>query len=251
MHGAVGQNGHAAVTMKPIAAAPRRAVQAYEAIRDGICDGSLEAGARLVQEELAAALDVSRQPIQQALALLKSDGLIVESGARGLYVAPLDPDGTAQRYQIRLVLDELAARLVAERAAASPQFGEELRREGAAMLEKGWAAAGRGADREAVAFDVAFHSFLYDMSGNPLIRSTADPHWNYVRRAMIGVMRHAKRGDIVWRQHGEILDALARGDVEGGVERAGAHVRGAQRALFASIAETTGAEPPTARNAAP
>ena len=228
--------------MKPIAAAPRRANQAYSAIRDGICDGTLKAGERLVQEELAAALDVSRQPIQQALALLKSDGLIVEHGARGLYVAPLDPDATAQRYQIRVVLDELAARLVAERAQGSAEFSERVLREGRDLLRRGEAAAARGADREAVSLDVEFHSFLYALSGNALIGPTMEPHWNYVRRAMIGVMQQAKRGPIVWRQHREILEALARGDVAAGVERAGSHVRGAQRALAEAIEAVNGAD---------
>lgn len=238
------------MTLKPIAGAPRRASQAYSAIRDSICDGTLEAGARLVQEELAAALDVSRQPIQQALALLKSDGLIVEHGARGLYVAPLDPEATARRYQIRLVLDALAARLVAERAGGSPEFAERLLREGRELLGKGEAAVARGADREAVAIDVRFHSFLYEMSGNPLIATTAEPHWNYLRRAMIGVMQQAKRGPLVWRQHREILEALARGDLAAGEGLAGAHVRGAERALAEAVEAMDGGNPPASASSA-
>ena len=121
------------VTLKPLVNSPSRTELVYRRIRD--C--SLEPGKHLVQEELAAMLGVSRQPIQQAMLLLKTDGLIVESGTRGLYVAPLDPVQIGHHYQIRLVFDQLAAGLVAERAADSSAFAEDLRRRGSKILREG------------------------------------------------------------------------------------------------------------------
>jgi DNA-binding GntR family transcriptional regulator len=96
--------------MKPLTSVPSRTEQVYSAIRESICDCSLEPGTHLVQEDLAAMLGVSRQPIQQAMLLLKNDGLVVEHGARGLYVAPIDRAETVDRYQIRLMLDKLSVR---------------------------------------------------------------------------------------------------------------------------------------------
>ena len=78
--------------MRKVANVTRRVEQAYEIIRDSICDCTLEPGTHLVQEDLAADIGVSRQPIQQAMLLLKADGLVIETGGRGLYVAPMDPD---------------------------------------------------------------------------------------------------------------------------------------------------------------
>jgi DNA-binding GntR family transcriptional regulator len=60
------------------------------AILDEICEGALAPGTHLVQEQLAERLGVSHQPIQQAMALVKSDDLFQRLGACGLYVAPLD-----------------------------------------------------------------------------------------------------------------------------------------------------------------
>jgi DNA-binding GntR family transcriptional regulator len=205
-------------------------------IRDSICDFTLEPGTHLVQEELAARLRVSRQPVQQAMLLLKADGLVVESGARGLYVAPIDEAGITQRYQIRVVLDQLAAELVAQRAAASTGFAAELRRQGEAIMAEGIAACERGEVRESVAHDVAFHSFLYEMSGNPLIATTAEPHWHFLRRVMIQVFLKAARGDLVWQQHREILEALVAGDAPRARELVTAHVGGAQIALLETMA---------------
>lgn len=221
--------------MKPITSTPSRAEQVYFAIRDSICDGALEAGTHLVQEDLAARLGVSRQPVQQAMALLKNDGLVLEQGARGLYVAPLDAEATVQRYQIRLSLDQLAARLTAERAAASPDFAQSLRVEGQRILDAGDMAVARGSHRDAVANDVEFHSFIYEKSGNPLIAATAEPLWHYLRRVMMAVLSYAERGPIVWDQHHEILAALAEGRVAEAEALVAAHIQGAAAAFLKAL----------------
>ena len=221
--------------MKPITSTPSRAEQVYFAIRDSICDGALEAGTHLVQEDLAARLGVSRQPVQQAMALLKNDGLVLEQGARGLYVAPLDAEATVQRYQIRLSLDQLAARLTAERAAASPDFAQSLRVEGQRILDAGDLAVAKGSHRDAVASDVEFHSFIYEKSGNPLIAATAEPLWHYLRRVMMAVLSYAERGPIVWDQHHEILAALAEGRVAEAEALVAAHIQGAEAAFLKAI----------------
>lgn len=223
--------------MQPIANTPSRAQQVYTAIRDNIRDCILEPGRHLVQEELAAALGVSRQPVQQAMLLLKNDGLVVEHGGRGLYVAPLDPMLIARHYQIRTVMDQLAARLVAEHAANSPQFRTKLQKTGEAILEEGRRALDKGSAADAVRQDVRFHALLYDLSGNPLIAPTAEPHWNFLRRVMVAVLLHADRGAIVWSQHQDILDALVAGDVEEGHRLVTIHIEGAHKALTAALHE--------------
>src|SRR4051812_17414701 len=48
--------------------------RAYEAILGAVCSGELAPGERLNQDELAARLHISRQPVGQALTILKSQG---------------------------------------------------------------------------------------------------------------------------------------------------------------------------------
>ena len=221
--------------MQPIANSPSRTQQVYAMIRDSICDCTLAPGTHLVQEDVAAQLGVSRQPVQQAMLLLKNEGLVVEAGARGLYVAPIDAPSIIQRYQIRLVLDQLAARLVAAQAAVSADFVADLRRKGEAIIAEGVAAGAGGDVRVSVAHDVAFHSFLYEMSGNPLIASTAEPHWHFLRRVMIEVFVKAERGELVWQQHRQILESLASGDSGRAHELVTSHVEGAKSALLETM----------------
>ena len=192
--------------MKRIEPQISRAEQAYRAILDEICEGALAPGTHLVQEQLAERLGVSRQPIQQAMALLKSDGLVQELGARGLYVAPLDVEVMRQHYEIRGALDMLAARLGAVRARSSSKIAQEISHRGQAIMT----AAAAGDVRLMVHHDVAFHRFLYDVSGNRLLMDTAEPHWRYLRRVMGEVLRYAEPGPEIWEQHRAILDAIIR-----------------------------------------
>ena len=90
--------------------APDLTEQVYERLLEAICSGELAPQTRLTQQELAASLDVSRQPVLQALRMLRKDGFVIDAGRRGLMVAPLDPRVIEQTYQVRAVLDGLAAR---------------------------------------------------------------------------------------------------------------------------------------------
>jgi DNA-binding GntR family transcriptional regulator len=228
--------------MKPITARPTRTEQVYQAILDEICEGALAPGTHLVQENLAMKLGVSRQPVQQAMAMLKNDGLVQELGARGLYVAPLDLAMMRRHYEIRAVLDGLAARLAAGRAAVSTSDAAEIRRRGAAIIEAGHAAVAAGAVKRMVRRDVEFHGLIYEWSGNPLLAGTAEPHWRYLRRVMGEVMRHADRPEVIWRQHERILDAIVRGDAAVAEARAVEHVERAAGMLARALEDNLPAQ---------
>src|SRR5918911_768248 len=101
-------------SLSRIASAPDLTEQVYQRLLYAICDGELAPGARLTQEELAATLGVSRQPVLQALRLLKKDGFVIDAGRRGLQVAPLEAQAITQVYEVRAVLDGLAARRAGE-----------------------------------------------------------------------------------------------------------------------------------------
>ena len=130
--------------MEIIRNTPTLAEQVYRAILDEICAGSLQAGAHLVQEQLAAQFGVSRQPVQQAMALLKADGIVEEVGKRGLRVVDLDLEEMRYRYDIRAALDELAARGAALRVKSDKAFAAQLERRGREILSAGQSAVKQG-----------------------------------------------------------------------------------------------------------
>lgn len=200
--------------MKILLPQPSLAEQVYDVIVDEICGGALPAGSHLKQEKLAEWLGVSRQPVQQAMALLRADGLVEEKGRRGLSVAPLDRDLMLHHYGVRAALDGMAARLTAVRTAAETHVARTYRRRADAILEDGKKAVAAADVIGQVRHDVAFHTLAYEMSGNPLLARTAEPHWRFLRRAMAEVLRREALPGEIWHQHAGIAEAIAAGKAE-------------------------------------
>ena len=193
--------------MSQLQTQPTLVEQVVNAIVSEIVDGELPANARLIQDELARAYGVSRQPVQQALLLLRDRGLVREAPGRGLIVSPLDVDFVRNLYEIRAMLDGLAARLAAERGA------ERAKNEGLAFLELGRAAVESGSLHDQIEADMKFHGFLNELSGNSLIGETTAPHWPYLRRVMGEVLRDdVQMPRTILREHEAILDAVIAGD---------------------------------------
>lgn len=185
-------------------AAPDLVDRVYRALLDAISEGSLAPGARLTQEEIAEQLAVSRQPVLQALRLLKKDGLVHDAPGRGVIVAPLDAAWIAQVYEVRGALDALAARLAARRRKTlDPKLVEQGRR----------AARGRNIQLMIDA-DIAFHNAIYEASGNPLIGESARAHWVHLRRVMGAVLQASPQREAIWDEHEAIAEAIAAGDAK-------------------------------------
>lgn len=202
--------------------APDLTEQVHQRLLEAICDGELPPRHRLTQEDLAEMLDVSRQPVLQALRLLKKDGFVIDAGRRGLMVAPLDAELIGHVYEIRSVLDGLAAREAARRRAAIDP----------SLVAAGRATASGDSLRAMIDADMAFHNAIYAASGNPLVAETANHHWRHIRRAMGAVLQQAGVRRAVWDEHEAILEAIRAGDARRAEslarshgERAGANLK--------------------------
>jgi GntR family transcriptional regulator, vanillate catabolism transcriptional regulator len=93
---------------------PRLVDEVVMRLRDSITEGLIAPGVQLSQVALAGQLGVSRTPLREALRLLESEGLIRTTGnGRGVEVVPIGPDDLRDMYELREVIDGLAARLAA------------------------------------------------------------------------------------------------------------------------------------------
>jgi DNA-binding GntR family transcriptional regulator len=88
---------------------------AAELIRNAILDGTLAAGQRLKEDELASQLDVSRTPVREALRKLASEDLVVIEAKRGASVRSYEARELDDLYRLRAELEGYAARRAAER----------------------------------------------------------------------------------------------------------------------------------------
>ncbi|MDX1716581.1 MAG: GntR family transcriptional regulator [Anderseniella sp.] len=229
--------------MNLIQTAPALAEQVYQAILDEICSGNLAPGTHLKQEQLAERLGVSRQPVQQAMALLKADGLVEEIGKRGLRVSHLDIATMQHHYEIRGLLDGLAAHNAARRMAADGAARKTFEKQMQAILTAGRKAVSTGNVPEMVRQDEAFHRLFYATSGNPLLAHTAEPHWRFLRRVMGDVLRHAEPPHEIWDQHEAIARAALDGNAGQCKELMAAHTTRAATLLSDNAPSPTVSEP--------
>jgi DNA-binding GntR family transcriptional regulator len=223
-----------AAQLVQLEATPDLVERVYRALGDAISDGSLAPGQRITQEEIAQQLAVSRQPVLQALRLLKRDGFVQDAPGRGLQVSPLDAQWIRNVYQVRGALDALAARLAAQR-----RF-----RIDPALLAGGRAAARGDSVAAMIEADLAFHVALYRAAGNPLIEESAQLHWRHLRRVMGAVLQHARQREQVWDEHEAIARAIAagRGDEAAGLIEE--HSRHASDMLGERLQDVLQAPPP-------
>jgi DNA-binding GntR family transcriptional regulator len=199
------------------------------AILNAICEGTLAPGERLTQEGIAQRLSVSRQPVGQALALLKSQGFVKETGRRGLAVAHLDPVFFKAIYELRSAIEPMAARL-----AATNMTGES-REEGKLIIREGNRVLRSGELRALVEADTRFHAYIYELSGNPLFSEVMGHYWNHLRRAMGEVLRSKEEARLVWQEHVQIFDAMAAGDGERAARRIQAHLESAAERVLTAV----------------
>lgn len=201
----------------------------YQQMLEAIADGTLMPGQRIRQSELADSLGVSRQPVSHALQLLKRQGLVEEFGRQGLRVVPLDPLRVSQLYEVRAVIDGLAARLAARQVAVRAVKSADI------TALKQQIAAGAAFDAATpipvlVRADTEFHRALYRLSGNPAIEEMTAPLWPHLMRSMAMVLREPDYATRVWqREHATILGCILAGDPAGAEAAACDHAATAAR----------------------
>ena len=106
---------------------------AFAAIRQAVISGDLAPGRRLVEEELASSLGVTRQSLRAALLDLTAEGLVERVPNRGARVRVVTAEEAVAITECRMALEALCAVKAAQRitdpeAAQLRELGENLKR---------------------------------------------------------------------------------------------------------------------------
>lgn len=215
--------------MKVIAAPPTLVAQVHDALVSEIAQGNLPPGTRVIQEQIAQQLGVSRQPVQQALLLLRNQGVLTDAPGRGLIVAPLDLEHVRNIYDIRAAIEGLSFRRAAERSA------ETARRLGPVLIAKGREASAGGTIWDMIRADLDFHAFIHGLARNPLIAPMMQAQWTCTQRVMGEALTHAGSAEDVWAEHELMLAAVMDGDGERADHLARTHIIDAAELVIARL----------------
>ncbi len=212
-------------------AAPLR-TQVSDILRREIVEMRLHPGQRLVERELIERIGVSRTTIREALRELASEGLVTTIPQKGAIVAIPSPKEAAEVYEVRALLEGLAAREFVDNAT-------ELHLEALRQAMSQVARAGKKNDADGVLrAKNRFYDVLFDGADNATIRSILGG-----LQARVAVLRATSltapdrpRESVTEIQ--AIVDAIERRDADAAAEAASFHVRRAAETAFRQIGIT-------------
>lgn len=178
---------------------------AYQAILESIRTGLYAAGDRLVEEEVAERLGMSRTPVREALGRLQEKGLLQPAPGRGLAITTLSMEQIFELYAVRGELEALVAKFATQHATESEianlseinaQFETANTPELAARLNRD------------------FHARLYDAARNRYLRAAVEDLHETIALLPTTTFVAPDRVGTAAIEHREIIDAVAARDAE-------------------------------------
>ena len=152
--------------LKPVEDHTLRA-QVARQILEMVTGGHYLPGERLTETALAEQLRVSRAPLREAIRELVDRGILVNRPYRDLRVRPVSAKDLEELYSLRTALEQFAFRLAWSRRSADAL--RDLEERYGVLIE----ALKRGDPAAANERELAFHSWVYELTGHDLLLS----HW--------------------------------------------------------------------------
>ena len=234
---------------------PRNLTHAIaERIAGEIMSGKLPPGARLpTEQEMVAAMGVSRTVVREAVAALRAEGLVITRQGAGAFVA-----AEAGRRPFRLVaaglrsveevlqVMELRASVEVEAAGLAAARGTSAAHQ---RIGRALAAIDRAIERgeSAVDEDFAFHGAIAKATGNAQFAHFLEYLGRFIiPRQSIRVAAHRAEGrraylEMIQREHGSIFAAIKAGDALAAREAMRRHLSNSQARYRRLAAEARGA----------
>ena len=153
--------------------------QAYNQIKDAICQGRIAPGDILSESRLAEDLGMSRTPVREALRSLASEGFLEIKNGVGAYVKPLSSKDMENLYEIRCLLEMQAIKTSIYRI--TDQEIDDMER----RFQEVYDACERGEHPQHGEFsnlDWELHVMLVDHCTNPYIKSIVASNDSNLRR---------------------------------------------------------------------
>jgi DNA-binding GntR family transcriptional regulator len=209
--------------------------RAYLLIQQKIARGELRPGSSVSELSLAQELGSSRTPIREALGQLAAEGLLEQTPNRGAVVVQLKRQDIVDLYELREALEVYAVGKAARRVN-SPQEMKRLQALADEILtlrdelkESGQNQLSAKQMHRFIACDLGFHTLLVRMAANARILKIVNETRLLIRIFAFHRNRHdAQLLDQIYRQHCDVLGAVARHDPETGMRLLASHIQASQ-----------------------
>jgi DNA-binding GntR family transcriptional regulator len=179
---------------------------AYDAIKEAILNFRLKPGQSLVESDLANQLAISKTPVRDALMRLQKEGLVEKVPYTGTYVAEINRQILIDMFQVRAVLEGLAARL----ATAIWKDNETVKLQ---HIIDGHALSAMNNDISAASkYNAQFHDTIIQFSSNKWLAQILSNFDDHLKRYRILSNYQSDRLRKSVEEHQAVLNAIANND---------------------------------------
>jgi len=189
-----------------------------------IIAGELRPGQRVIQQRLAEKLSVSQSVVREALLEMQFTGLVESVDNLGVFVTSLNRTMVVQAYEVREMLEGLAARRCCQTTSLSDI--RELNDLAQRVYELGLSHR----DRERAELDRRLHDRIFELAQNDVLRRLAGAY-HIVRLVVLRDFPHQQVRD----DHLNIVDAIGRNDPASAEHAARQHVVRARQMIEQQI----------------
>jgi DNA-binding GntR family transcriptional regulator len=197
-------------------------------LRTAIRSSALPVGTRLVEEEVARDLNVSRVPVREAIQRLVEEGLVRKMPHRGAFVYLPSADEIEEISSLRVVLECFIVERVMERW--TPECEAVLRRIVIQMRE----AAASGDFHQVCSRDYDFHRTLWEIADHSIMLEVVESlrsrisRFLYEATSVIPAPLLAEHVDT----HELMIDVIASGDIAASKAATSRHILGAKHRIL-------------------
>lgn len=180
------------------------------------------------ETELAAALNISRSPIWEALKVLEGDGLIVVEPWKGLSVAKLTRAQILELFQYREALEEMAVEMACEKITQK-QLDALYDLVSDVFLNDNVTLADLARNNQEL------HRNIYEAASNEFLMASVGPLRTLLALLPNENFRLPGRTKVILAEHRAIVDALANRDAEVAKAAIRTHIRNSAKAHMSLI----------------
>lgn len=206
--------------------------KAYNQLKSMILDQNLKSGSKIYQEKLALDLGISRTPLVNALKKLEQERLITAIPRKGFYIREFSKDEMVNIFELREVLEGLAARRASLRITDS-----QIKKLKDLLTGLKTSEASGSVEKYAKA-DRRFHHFLIKLGGDDLLFNILETYsvitFSYLVKFRGGLVRPPKE---TLPEHMAIIEAIINKDPEKAEIAARTHFKRSREKLLRDFKE--------------
>jgi len=215
------------VSTSPAAGRPAESLRqrVYTSLKDAVLSGELKPGEIVSEIEIARRWEISRAPIREAIRQLEQENLVRSSPRRSATVVGITAASVRDLYEVRMSLEGLSARLVAERSVT--QEIDHLD----SLADSVERSHSDGDYRAAIRADDELHRKMASMTRNRVLETQIMRVMDRLMMARMMVRQIPGRLEDIVDEHRAILVALRTHDGDAAAQACTTHVQNAGERL--------------------